>query len=87
MLGLKLFRDRPAHELAADLRCAFSGIVAGNVKPAGLEAIRAHGLYEIRGDNVIMQALDSLLNSFVRQQRMKIPGSRDYEPCYRIVKS
>jgi len=87
ILGLKLFRDRPAHELAADLRCAFSGIVAGNVKPAGLEAIRAHGLYEIRGDNVIMKELDSLLDAFVRQQRMKIPGSRDYEPCYRVVKS
>ncbi|MEX0928384.1 MAG: pyrimidine/purine nucleotide monophosphate nucleosidase domain-containing protein, partial [Balneolales bacterium] len=87
MSGLRLFRDRPAYQLAADLRRAFSGIVAGNVKPAGLEAIQKHGVYEIRGDNMIMEALDTVLDSFVRQQRMKIPGGRNYEPCYRIVKT
>ncbi len=32
MSGLRLSRDRPVHERAADLRRAFSGIVAGNVK-------------------------------------------------------
>jgi pyrimidine/purine-5'-nucleotide nucleosidase len=29
--------------------------------------------------------MDALLESFVAQQRMKLPGTR-YEPCYRIVK-
>jgi hypothetical protein len=31
-----------------------------------------------------MRALDILLQSFVAQQRMKLPGSK-YVPCYRIV--
>jgi len=87
MLDLELFRDRPRHLLAADLRRAFSGIVAGNVKPAGLEAIQQHGPFVIRGENTIMKALDTMLDSFVRQDRMKIPGGRSYEPCYRIAKN
>ena len=32
-----------------------------------------------------MDTLDSLLTSFVAQQRMKLPGT-EYLPCYRIVK-
>jgi hypothetical protein len=32
MAALNLHRDQPVHSLAADLRRAFSGIVAGNVK-------------------------------------------------------
>jgi hypothetical protein len=83
MAGLNLHRGRPSHELAADLRRAFSGIVAGNVKEEGLRAIEAHGPYVIDGDPEIMQALDRLLASFVAQRRMKLPGS-EYRPCYRI---
>jgi len=83
MAALNLQRDRPRHLLAADLRRAFSGIVAGNVKEDGLRAIRAHGPFEIDGDRDIMHALDQLLASFVAQQRMKLPG-RAYVPCYRI---
>lgn len=85
MASLRLQRDLPKHELAANLRRAFSGIVAGNVKADGVRAIREHGLFEIHGEREIMEALDDLLAHFVRQQRMKLPGSR-YEPCYRIVK-
>lgn len=44
MRGLQIRHDRPRHELAADLRRAFSGIVAGNVKEEGVRAIEAHGL-------------------------------------------
>jgi hypothetical protein len=33
-----------------------------------------------------MRALDMLLQSFVAQQRMKLPGSK-YVPCYRIVEN
>jgi hypothetical protein len=29
--------------------------------------------------------MDSLLDSFVAQQRMKLPG-KEYTPCYRIVR-
>jgi len=83
MAGLKLQRDQPRHLLAADLRRAFSGIVAGNVKEEGMRAIEEYGPFEIDGDPEIMRALDALLASFVEQQRMKLPGSV-YKPCYRI---
>ena len=84
MRALNLRRDRPAHELAADLRRAFSGIVAGNVKQRGVEAIARHGPYELTGDAGVMGPLDRLLGAFVQQQRMKLPGSR-YRPCYRLA--
>ncbi|GAA0721914.1 nucleotide 5'-monophosphate nucleosidase PpnN [Dokdonella soli] len=83
MAALNLQRDQLPHRLAADLRRAFSGIVAGNVKEEGMRAIEKDGPFEIDGDRGIMQALDALLASFVAQQRMKLPGSR-YVPCYRI---
>jgi predicted Rossmann-fold nucleotide-binding protein len=84
MRALDLSRGRPSHELAAELRRAFSGIVAGNVKEQGLAAIARHGPYELHGDTAIMRPLDRLLAAFVQQQRMKLPGSR-YLPCYRLV--
>jgi predicted Rossmann-fold nucleotide-binding protein len=83
MAALSLRRDAPAHELAADLRRAFSGIVAGNVKEHGQRLIEQHGPFELHGDPELMRPLDALLASFVRQRRMKIAG--DYRPCYRIV--
>ena len=83
MAGLDLHHGRKPHELAADLRRAFSGIVAGNVKEDGMRRIEAFGPFEIHGDTDIMQALDSLLRAFVEQRRMKIAG--DYKPCYRVV--
>lgn len=85
MANLKLSRDIPAHELAANLRRAFSGIVAGNVKDKGIRLIEQHGPYQIRGDAAVMQPLDHLLQSFVKQNRMKLPGGAAYEPCYRVV--
>jgi hypothetical protein len=64
----------------------FSGIVAGNVKPDGVRAIREHGPFEIHGDAEIMESLDELLGGFVRDHRMKLPGGKAYEPCYRLVR-
>ncbi len=84
MAGLALHKDQGVHLLAANLRRAFSGIVAGNVKDEGIRAIEEHGLFEIRGDKEIMSSLDSLLSSFVAQQRMKLPGSH-YTPCYKVI--
>jgi len=83
MAALNLHRNQPPHRLAANLRRAFSGIVAGNVKEDGMRMIEENGPFEIDGDADIMRALDDLLTSFVVQQRMKLPGSR-YVPCYRI---
>ena len=84
MSSLQLDRSLPLHELAANLRRAFSGIVAGNVKPWTLQAIREKGVFEIRGERAIMDPLDGLLSAFVAQRRMKLPGTA-YEPCYRVV--
>lgn len=83
MAALKLYPDRPPEQLAADLRRAFSGIVAGNVKEVGIRAIEAHGPYKIHGDANLMKRMDSLLQGFVAQHRMKLPGSA-YTPCYEI---
>jgi len=84
MAGLKLNRDQPKHLLAADLRRAFSGIVAGNVKPATLKLVREKGLFEMNGEKEIMLALDKLLASFIDQRRMKLPGTH-YVPCYKVI--
>jgi len=84
MAALHLHRDQPKHLLAANLRRAFSGIVAGNVKPETIMSVRQKGLFEINGENEIMLALDRLLASFIEQRRMKLPGAT-YSPCYRIV--
>ncbi len=83
MAALDLHQGRPASALAADLRRAFSGIVAGNVKEESMQRIEEHGPFEIHGDPAMMQALDELLRAFVEQRRMKISG--DYKPCYRVV--
>lgn len=85
MRGLNLRADQEKHLLAANLRRAFSGVVAGNVKDQGIRAIEQHGPFEIHGDAAIMQRMDDLLASFVAQHRMKLPGKK-YTPCYRIVK-
>ncbi len=77
-------RDQPAHELAANLRRAFSGIVTGNVKEYGIKAIERAGPYELAGDPAIMALLDELLAAFVAQRRMKLPGS-EYRPVYRLI--
>jgi len=84
MRSLALHRDQPTHLLMANLRRAFSGIVAGNVKENGIAAIEREGPFELRGDPAVMTQLDELLRSFVTAGRMKLPGSV-YKPCYRIV--
>src|SRR3546814_586152 len=54
MAALDLHQGRKPHELAADLRRAFSGIVAGNVKEDGLRRIEQFGPFEIHGDPEMM---------------------------------
>ncbi|MDT8439022.1 MAG: nucleotide 5'-monophosphate nucleosidase PpnN [Wenzhouxiangellaceae bacterium] len=84
--ALAVNRELPVHERAANLRRLFSAIVAGNVKPEGVRRIREQGPFEIRGEAVLMDALDRLLARFVRQHRMKLPGGEAYSPCYRVVR-
>jgi pyrimidine/purine-5'-nucleotide nucleosidase len=84
MRALDLSREQPPHDLAANLRRAFSGIVTGNVKELGIQAIERDGPYELSGDPAIMRPLDELLAAFVAQGRMRLPGSV-YRPVYRLV--
>jgi hypothetical protein len=83
--NLQLHKSQESYLLSSNLRRAFSGIVAGNVKDEGIRAIEKYGHLEIRGDKGIMESMDSLLASFVAQQRMKLPGTK-YTPSYRIIK-
>ena len=85
MASLELHPDQDKHLLAANLRRMFSGVVAGNVKADGIQAIETHGNFEIHGDPSIMEPMDSLLASFVASHRMKLPGT-EYKPCYEIIK-
>lgn len=85
MANLNLHKNQPAYQLASQLRKAFSGIVAGNVKADGVREIEKHGPFEIHGDPEIMQAMDKLLESFIAQKRMKIDAS-NYNPCYKIIR-
>ena len=84
MSKLELNRQLLAHELAGNLRRAFSGVVAGNVKEDGIAAVEAHGPFELHADPEIALALDTLLRSFVADGRMRLPG-QTYSPCYRII--
>ena len=84
MAELNLHFDQPPAALAANLRKAFSGIVAGNVKESGIHAIQQHGPFKLDGDKELMVHLDMLLKGFVEQGRMKLPGSI-YRPCYEVI--
>ena len=81
--GLRLSRDLPRHELISELRRAFSAIVTGNVKDNGIRMIEEHGPFDLTADGDLIQALESLLQQFVAQGRMKLKG--EYKPCYRVV--
>jgi pyrimidine/purine-5'-nucleotide nucleosidase len=84
MRNLSLHKQQPVHVLAANLRRAFSGVVAGNVKEEGIRTIEKYGHFEIHGDKEIMGPMDALLASFVAQSRMKLAG-KAYTPCYRVI--
>jgi predicted Rossmann-fold nucleotide-binding protein len=84
MAALSLHREQPQHRLIADLRRAFSGIVAGNVKEFGVRAIEQYGPYQLQGEPAVVAALGQLLDSFVAEGRMKLdPGS--YRPCFALA--
>ncbi|MCF6287747.1 MAG: nucleotide 5'-monophosphate nucleosidase PpnN [Proteobacteria bacterium] len=84
MLKLNLDQDQPINELAADLRKVFSGIVAGNVKEFGRQQIEEKGIYQIVGNKELMEKLDVLLQSFIAQKRMKLPGT-EYTPVFEVI--
>lgn len=85
MASLDLHLEQDKALLAANLRRAFSGIVAGNVKDEGIKAIQQHGPFVLSGEPQLMALMDDLLEAFVAQGRMKLPGSK-YIPCYQIAR-
>lgn len=84
MANLALHNEQPSEQLAANLRRAFSGIVGGNVKEDGIKSIEKYGPFELTGEKPLMEKIDRLLQSFVKQGRMKLPGTV-YTPCYKII--
>lgn len=84
MASLDLHLNQRPENLAAALRQAFSGIVAGNVKADGIREIEKYGPFTLDGDVSLKKKMDKLLRDFVEQDRMKLPGGTAYEPCYRI---
>ena len=84
MANLALHKEQPSEQLAANLRRVFSGIVGGNVKEAGIKSIEQQGPFEIKGEQTLMKKIDDLLESFIKQGRMKLPGTA-YTPCYKII--
>ena len=83
MLELDLHFDQEKFRLAANIRNALSGIVAGNVKEDGIKAVESFGPFKIKGEHNILKPFTSLLESFANMHRMKISDS-GYEPCYKI---
>ncbi len=81
---LQINKQQPVHLLASNLRKVFSAIVAGNVKSETVQEIKKHGVFKIHGDTEIMHDMDKLLQSFVKQRRMKL-GTAKYDPCYKII--
>jgi pyrimidine/purine-5'-nucleotide nucleosidase len=84
MAALQLTGDLPKYQLASNLRCAFSGLVAGNIKTFGMEQVRQYGPYKLSGDRKYLSSLDRLLQVLVKEKRMKL-GEADYQPCYQLV--
>jgi pyrimidine/purine-5'-nucleotide nucleosidase len=82
--ALALHKEQEQYLLAANLRRAFSAIVAGNVKEEGIRSIEENGLFELHGDATLMHSMDKLLLSFCEQKRMRQP-KLGYQPCYRIT--
>ncbi|MEM9172178.1 MAG: nucleotide 5'-monophosphate nucleosidase PpnN [Pseudomonadota bacterium] len=85
MAALDLSETLPSHELAANLRRAFSGIVAGNIREETVQCIETHGPFQLQGSPRVSGLLDDLLRSFVKQKRMKLFG--DYKPCFEVIAS
>ncbi|MDX1491755.1 MAG: nucleotide 5'-monophosphate nucleosidase PpnN [Pseudohongiellaceae bacterium] len=84
MKRLNLSKSQPVAELVVDLRRAFSGIVAGNVKEPAMALIKEQGPFQLHGDPELLSAMDKLLRSFITEGRMKL-GNKPYNPCYEIA--
>jgi predicted Rossmann-fold nucleotide-binding protein len=85
MAALNLDPALPKGELVAQLRCAFSGIVAGNVKADGIRQIEQHGPFQLSGDPALVESMAEVLENFIAARRMKL-SSEDYRPCFELAR-
>ncbi|MBQ9274356.1 MAG: LOG family protein [Succinivibrio sp.] len=81
MAALNLHREQEPWKLAAALRSAFSGIVAGNVKEKAARLVAERGPFKLHGDKDIIESMAGLMKDFIEQGRILIE-QRDYKPCY-----
>ena len=81
MSSLNLTKEQEEWKLAANLRSAFSGIVAGNVKDYGIQAVKKNGPFVLHGDKMIIDELGKLLENFIKQHRILL-SQKEYKPCY-----
>ena len=81
MSSLDLTKNQEDWKLAANLRSAFSGIVAGNVKDYGIQAVKEKGPFSLHGDKLIIDELGKLLENFIKQHRILL-SQKEYKPCY-----
>lgn len=86
MANLDLHRNQSTLSLIANLRRAFSGIVAGNIKPETQDLIEEKGVFKLQGDVDLLQEIDHVLEDFIVQHRMKLPDGTAYVPCYKLIK-
>ncbi len=85
MESLNLSKDQEPWKLACNLRAAFSGIVAGNVKEYGIKLVAKNGPFKLHGDKEIIHSMDKLLRSYIKQGRVLL-SKKEYKPCYELVK-
>ena len=85
MSGLNLSLSQNSQQLASELRCLFSGIVAGNVKPETRQLINESGPFKVRVTSELGVGIELLLERLISENRMKVDGV--YTPCYCIIPS
>lgn len=82
MAALELQASTPRDQLSVNLRAAFSGIVAGNVKSYGIAQVKENGPYQLKADSHLGELLENLLKDFVEQGRMSL--NQGYKPCFEV---
>ena len=85
MAALDLSTGQSTRDLAVNLRRAFSGIVAGNVRADGVRVVAEKGPFQLHGDREIVDELSALLEGFIEQRRMKLSDPANYRPCFSLV--
>lgn len=82
METLQLHGNQETWKLCAEIRKFWKGIVFGSVTTEGRNLIQHCGKFKVSGERFIIEALDTLLNRFIAEKRIRAEKS---EPCYEFV--